>query len=210
MYLSCLWTISIGKTYVLYLKVNASAVSYTVFCFFGLQIMVSYRKCNMKSNIFVQWCIRKQLVGANGYKEWTGKKGLTEEGGSQINFDVKLKTLSCIREEAEQHREQLEPAAGFGESCGVGHGHEELGRGEIVLAERGLGSEKSFQHLWLSPMSCQEFLFLFIPSPLKLVPLHQNSWGLKAFRLLPKNFVKVSSDAMPSNVYVLTERGQEL
>lgn len=42
--------------------------------------------------------------------------------------------------------------------------------------------------MWSSPVTCQEFLFLFIPSPLKLVPLHQNRWRLKAFRFLPKPF----------------------
>lgn len=68
------------------------------------------------------------------------KKGLTEEGGSRIIFVVEVKTLSCTREEAEQHRAlQLEAAAGFGESFGVGHGHEELGWWWIVLAERPLG-----------------------------------------------------------------------
>lgn len=102
--------------------------------------MINYRKCNIKSKFFVKWCIRTQFVGPNGYRVWTGKKRLTEEGGSQIIFVVKLKTLSYTREEAEQHREQLEPAAGFGESCGVGHGHEELGWWEIVLSESGLGS----------------------------------------------------------------------
>lgn len=81
----------------------------------------------MKSKLFVQWCVSTQFVGANGYK---GKKGLTEEGGSQIIFVVKLKKTE----------KQLEPAAGFGENCSVGLAHEGLGWRGIVLAEGSLGS----------------------------------------------------------------------
>lgn len=53
---------------------------------------------------------------------------VNRRGGITNNFCGKLKTLSCTRDEGEQHRAlQLEAAAGLGESCGVGHGQEELG-----------------------------------------------------------------------------------
>lgn len=148
--------------------------------------------CAVARKYTVCWC----------YEVWTGKKGLTGEGRAQIIFAVKLKTLSCTRGEAEQHRAlQLEPAAGLGGSSGV----RTWAGGRLSLQREAWDpwdqpSEKSFQHMWSSTMSCQEFLFLLILCHVKLAPHHQNRWRLKAFRLLPKTFLKVSSDAISSNI----------
>lgn len=152
----------------------------------------------MKSKLFVQWCVSTQFVGANGYK---GKKGLTEEGGSQIIFVVKLKKLK----NSWNQQLALVKAVLWG------------------LAMRGwVGGGLSLQkEAWDQPS--QKFpaslvqpyvllgVFIFIYSiPSQTGPSWPEWVKAESFRLLPKTFLKVCSDAKPSNVYVLTELRQEL